>query len=461
MKRCAWLCAALLCIALSLSGCIRDGEESSPFEYTITDEGAELTRYTGSAKEVEIPDSFEGRPVTSIGARAFYNCTGLETVSLPDSVAGIGQEAFALCTSLTAFQVDENNVAYTAQDGVLFSKDMTTLVACPEGREGTYTVPDGVETLGEQAFSRCVGLTGITLPESLTTIKAAAFYNCSALTGLTIPDGVTSIGPTAFCRCSVLAQITLPESLSTLETGLFSDCPALTALVIPAGVTDIQEAVFWNCTALAAFETSGESAAFDAVDGVLFSKDHTRLIRYPAGKKDESYTLPDSVNEIAEEAFSYNASLKSIRLPGRLNEVAASAFYNCPALEEVVLEEGITAVGDKAFAACTSLKSLSLPSTLATIGASAFNNCDSLETAALPAGLTTIGEGAFSYCDSLKKITVPAGVTSIGTTAFGGCESLRLYGQEGSEAEEYALREEIPFNDNDKTTTSAATAAAG
>lgn len=455
MRRFTALMAAFLLLA-GLAGCSRS-EKDSPFQFTVTDGKAELTRYTGSAGEVEIPASFEGSPVTSIGARALYNSTNLKTVTLPESVTSIGQEAFALCPSLTAFQVPEENAAYTAKDGVLYSSDGTVLVACPEGRSGKYAVESGVKSIADQAFSRCLKLTGITLPEGITSIGAAAFYNCTKLTTLTIPDSVESIGATAFCRCAALKSITLPKGLTTFETGLFSDCTSLESLTIPDGLKTIGQAVFWNCTALSAFKTN-DNPTYTAEDGVLLSRDRTRLIRYPAGKKGDTYTLPSTVATLAEEAFSYNTLLKSIELPGRLKTVPESAFYQCTGLQTVTAGEGIASIGDKAFGTCKALKTLSLPSTLKTIGEGAFNNCDALKTVKLPEGLTTIGGEAFSYCDALETITVPVGVTSIGVTAFGGCENLRLYGQPDSEAAAYAAREDIPFNDNDKTaTTTAAT----
>lgn len=459
MKRWIGWLSVLLLIGIGATGCVRDAGEDSAFEYTITDGEAELTAYTGTQEQVEIPDSYEGHKVTSIGARAFYNCTNLKTVTIPDSVIRIGEEAFALCSSLVAFQVGEGSLTYAAVDGVLFSKDQNTLVSFPEGKEGDYTVPTGVKTLGQQAFSRCHGLTAVTLPASVTTIKAAAFYDCTALTALTIPDGVTTIGPTAFCRSTALKEVTLPAGLTVLETGLFSDCQALERINIPAGVTEIKEAVFWNCTSLTAFETAAGNTVFDAVDGVLLSKDHTRLIRYPAGKTGDTYTLPDSVKELAEEAFSYNIHLTSVRLPGRLNTVSNTVFYQCTALEQVVLDEGIVSIGEKAFGSCTALMNLTLPSTLTTIGESAFNNNSALTTVTFPKGLQTIGEGAFSYCSSLTNIMIPAGVTTIGVTAFGGNENMRLYGEEGSEAERYAATEDIPFNDNDIDVTTTTTAA--
>lgn len=451
MKRITALIAAFLLLA-GLVGCSRS-EKDSPFEFTVTDGQAELTRYTGSAEEVEIPASFEGSPVTSIGARALYNCIHVKKVILPKSVETIGQEAFALCPALTDFQVDEKNNAFIVQDGILFSKDMTTLVACPEGKSGEYTLPSGVKSIGEQAFSRCLKLTKITLPDGLTTIGAAAFYNCTKLTSLSIPDTVTSIGATAFCRCAALSSVTLPKGLTKLETGLFSDCTSLKSLDIPDSLTEIGQAVFWDCPSLVSFTAGEDNASFKTIDGVLLSKDGSCLIRYPAGKTGDTYTLPATVTTLHSEAFSYNTQLKRIDLPGRLKTVPESAFYQCPGLEKVTMGEGITSIGDKAFGTCKALEVLNLPSTLKTIGEGAFNNCDALKTTLLPAGLKTIGSEAFSYCDALETITIPDGVTEIGTTAFGGCENLRLYATPGSEAEAYAGREDIPFNDNDKTST--------
>lgn len=454
MKRLMALVSCLLLLA-GLAGCSGGGE--SPFWFEVTDGVAELVRYTGNGQEVEIPDKYEDYEVASIGARAFYNCSNLKKVILPSSVVALGDEAFALCPSMIEFAVDEENAAFTAMDGVLFSKDLKTLVRYPEGKEGEYSIPDGVTTVDQQAFSRCNKLSGVTMPSSLTTIKAAAFYDCKTLKSVSIPDKVTTIGPTAFCRCVALTELTLPSGLTKLETGVLSDCTALKTLKIPGSVTEIADAAFWNCTALASFTVDADNTALKAVDGVLFSADGSTLIRYPAGKTGESYAIPDGVTSISSEAFSYNAQIKSIVLPGRLGEIADSAFYLCSLLDTVVLEEGITAIGDKAFASCTSLNGLALPSTLQTIGASAFNNNDALNAVELPDGLTTIGDNAFSYCDKLMSVKVPASVTSVGVTSFAGCEMIRLYGEEGSAIEKYAESADITFNDNDATETTTTT----
>ena len=142
---------------------------------------------------VTIPDS-----VTSIGYLAFFGCSGLTSVTIPDSVTSIGDYAFYKCTSLTSITVGSNHPNYASVDGVLFNKAKTELICYPAGKTGSYTIPDSVTSIGDSAFLGCTGLTSVTIGNSVTSIGERAFYGCSKLTSVTIGDSVTSIGNYAF-----------------------------------------------------------------------------------------------------------------------------------------------------------------------------------------------------------------------------------------------------------------------
>src|SRR5665213_3625389 len=150
-----------------------------------------------------------GTSVTSIGDYAFYNCSKLTGVTIPNSVTSIGNDAFGDCSGLTAITVAALNPVYSSVGGVLFNTNQTTLIQCPGGKVGSYTIPNSVTNIGDSAFDHCSGLTSVTIPNSVTSIGSAAFYQCSGLTNLTIPNSVTSIGNDAFGACSGLTAITV------------------------------------------------------------------------------------------------------------------------------------------------------------------------------------------------------------------------------------------------------------
>ncbi|MBQ4143128.1 MAG: leucine-rich repeat domain-containing protein, partial [Thermoguttaceae bacterium] len=175
------------------------------FKYTVCDGRIEITKYTGSASSVIIPLSIDGLPVTSIGKRAFYECNSLTSVTIPNSVTSIGGGPFAACDKLTEIYVSARNTHFKSVDGILFSADGKTLIQVPRGKGLTeYTIPDGVTSIGKDAFCGCSSLTSVTIPHSVTSIGNWAFSWCASLTSVTIPNSVTSIGDKAFHSCHSL-----------------------------------------------------------------------------------------------------------------------------------------------------------------------------------------------------------------------------------------------------------------
>ena len=169
----------------------------------VTSIGDEAFAWCERLTSVTIPDS-----VTSIGSHAFRSCYGLTSITIPDSVTSIGDQAFYICSGLTSITVDASNPSYKSIDGNLYTKDGKTLIQYARGKsETSFTIPDGVTSIGNGAFYYCGRLTNITIPDSVTSIGVSAFFFCSHLTSITIPDSVTSIGTYAFYWCYGLTSI--------------------------------------------------------------------------------------------------------------------------------------------------------------------------------------------------------------------------------------------------------------
>ncbi len=261
---------------------------------SVTSIGERAFYGCSSLTGVVIPDS-----VTSIGNAAFEDCSGLKSITIPDSVTSIGVGAFSGCSNLTEIVVGNENHDYSSLDGVLFDEAQTTLIQCPGGKSGAYTIPDTVTSIGNGAFSYCSGLTSITIPDGVISIGARAFYGCSRLTSITIPDGVISIGARAFYGCSRLTSIIIPDSVTYIGEYAFGGCFELTSIAIPDGVTKIREGTFLFCSGL------------------------TNII------------IPDRVTSIGERAFDSCDSLVNAIIGNGVTSIGSRAFYGCYSLTGV------------------------------------------------------------------------------------------------------------------------------
>ena len=385
-----------------------------------------------------IPDG-----VKSIGAQAFYNCSGLTTLSIPDSVGYIGSKAFAGCTGLT----------------------------------GTVTIPKGCE-MAADAFEGCTGLTVITESEDPSELftwsisggktTITGYKGDKTVTSITVPatiEGcpVTAIADYVFSSSRYLTHVSLPHTLETIGNYAFAYCSRLTSVSMPASVTSVGRYSFYYSSQLA-----GEIALIDAeipsnaftgcknlsvfaydtnADGTL------TLARYYGSQR--SVSVPHRVNgrtvtAIGREAFSYRTALVSVMLPTSVTTIGQSAFYYCSALESVSIPYGVTSIGPSAFYYCTSLTQLSLPETVESIGSMAFYSCSALHgtytfvNASINASAFSSCEGVTAWCyrtvtateavleacySSASAFSVPAyvddyAVTGMSAQAFYGCRSI-------------------------------------
>ena len=245
----------------------------------------------------------------------------------------------------------------------------------------SVSIEDGVTSIGESAFDSCTSLTSVTIPDSVTSIGSYAFEDCSSLTSVTIPNSVTSIGDSAFLRCASLISITIPNS-----------------------VTSIGWRAFENCTSLTSIEVLENNKNYSSLDGVLFNKDKSKLITYPAGKADSEYAIPNSVTSIGYSAFENCTSLTSITIPNSVTSIGGSAFYGCTSLASITIPNDVTSIGYGVFQGCTRLTSITMPDSVTSIGEDAFRSCTSLTSITIPDSVTSIGSFALYNCKSLTKV---------------------------------------------------------
>ena len=313
----------------------------------VTIIGDDAFAYCTNLTSIEIPSS-----VTSIGSSAFLDCTNLTSIEIPSSVTSVGYYAFSECTSLNSINVDKSNQKYSSEDGILFDKDKKELIRYPTGKkEKEYNIPSSVTRIEWAAFSGCTSLTSIEIPSSVTSIGFAAFGSCTNLTRIEIPSSVTRIGSSAFHSCTSLTRIEIQSSVTSIkiEGGAFAYCTSLTSIEIPSGVTSIGNA-FYGCTSLNSINVDKDNQLYSSEDGILFDKVKTKLITYPAGKKEKEYNIPSGVTSIG-----------------------GWAFYGCTSLTRIEIPSSITSIGGWAFSGCTSLTSIEIPSSVTSIGGYAFD----------------------------------------------------------------------------------------
>ncbi len=393
----------------------------------LTSVGSGAFSWCASLTNLTVPDA-----VATIGDDAVRGCARLQKITIGSSVTNIG-DRLSGCQGLTRIIVDARNPVYSSAEGVLFDKGRATLIRCPEGKTGSYRVPDTVTRIGDKAFADCTRLTNITISSSVTNIGAQAFSWCTGLRSITIPDAVTSLGEDALRGCNALTEVSIGSGVTNIAPR-FSACHGLAKIVVGA-----------------------RNAVYSSVDGVLFNKSRTTLIQCPEGRSG-SYTVPGGVTRLADNAFADCTRLTNISLPDSVTIIGNRAFGYCAHLTGMTIPDGATSLGEDALRGCSALVDVSIGSSVTNVGRK-LSGCDSLAritvdtrntvyssvdgalldknqttliqcpeakagSYVIPEGVSRLGENAFAGCTSLSNITIAESVTNIGARAFSWCAGL-------------------------------------
>ncbi len=419
-----------------------DPDNPQGLEFTLKDDGTYSVGIgeAGELEKIEIPATYKGVAVTTVGAIGDSTTTTssnnvLTEVVLPDSITSISDKAFYNCRKLNVINI-----------------------------------PEGVVSIGNQAFYGCNAIPSLTIPDSVVTIGAQAFYSCNNMTSIDIGAGVTSIGENAFTSCSalinvnvtdiarwcsiafannvsnpmayayrmsvngeLLTELTVPETVVAINPRAFYNCKSLTSVTLHAGVATVGDDAFLGCdklievinhsalSVLAGSEGNGklalkalfvhaeDSKLVEIDDYLFFTNNGTNYLLQYKGN-DVDLVLPATMNgknyDIYTGAFYYYRSLNSVVIPDSVKVIGENAFFMCNTMTSATIGSNVTTISSNAFAYCNKLESMIIPDSVTSIGSYAFVSNISMTRLDLGSGVTTISEKAFANCPKLTGVYI-------------------------------------------------------
>ena len=324
-----------------ISTMIRDLPAEAMDRLTIENDRLEKCEDNGKTIQVD-----EG--ITTICHRAFQGRRALHHIQLPATLRTIEQEAFRGCANLEEMEI-----------------------------------PAATTRICDSAFRDCTSMRRLVVENDRVKIGERAFENCASLESIQLPDGMTEIYGGVFNSCKSLRSICLPQHLTILGESAFKNCRMLTRIEIPESVAFIDNAPFRGCESMKSIQVAPRNKYFksapskrDGNDFVLFNKNKSILIAYPASSREVQYDVPDSVVTISDWAFSECRKLSRITIPDSVHDIGEGAFSNCALLDEVEIPDSVTHMDDCAFRGCVSLERVLIPDSVKDLGWGLFDGCD-------------------------------------------------------------------------------------
>ncbi len=359
----------------------------------LTTDGAVLKKCEDNGKSIEVDEgireisseAFKGRralhsiklpeSLESIGFESFRGCTNLKEMAIPERTLRIGESAFRDCTDMKKLKIKNNciKIGERAFENCAALEDVE--------------LPQGLTEIYGGVFNSCKSLKEIKLPEKLTILGESAFSDCIVLEGIDIPETVTKIDDLAFNGCISMTNVELHEGLKKIGKSAFKNCRSLTKINLPSTVSSISNAPFRGCVSLKSIKVESKNKNYksepnkrEGTDHVLFNKNKSVIIAYPASSREVQYDIPDSVTIISDWAFSECRKLNRITIPDSVHEIGEGAFCNCALLDEVEIPDSVTAIDDCVFRGCTSLEKVIIPKSVTELGWGLFDGCEGTVT---------------------------------------------------------------------------------